>query len=94
MTRSLAVARSMLAISALQLLLLAAAALVLAGRLLTSHRGVETALLGSRGAAGWQLARITVAEIAVVAGSARQAARWPAPDWPAPGRCRVSCKLR
>src|SRR5215469_6307652 len=67
LTRSLAVARSMLAISALQLLLLAAA-LVLAGRLLTSHRGVETALLGSRGAAGWQLARITMAEIAVVGG--------------------------
>src|ERR1700729_2768128 len=66
--RSLAVARSMLAISALQLLLLVAAALVLAGRLLTSHRGVETALLGSRGAAGWQLARITMAEIAVVGG--------------------------
>ena len=52
LTRSLAVARSMLAISALQLLLLAAAALVLAGRLLTSHRDLETALLGSRGAAG------------------------------------------
>ena len=68
LTRSLAVARSMLAISALQLLLLAAAALVLAGRLLTSQRGVETALLGSRGAAGWQLARITMAEIAVVGG--------------------------
>ena len=68
LTRSLAVARSLLAISALQLLLLAAAALVLAGRLLTSHRGVETALLGSRGAAGWQLARITMAEIAVVGG--------------------------
>jgi hypothetical protein len=68
LTRSLAVARSMLAISALQLLLLAAAALVLAGRLLTSHRGVETALLGSRGAARWQLVRITMAEIAVVGG--------------------------
>ena len=68
LTRSLAVARSMLAISALQLLLLAAAALVLAGRLLTSHRAVETALLGSRGAAGWQLVRITMAEIAVVGG--------------------------
>jgi hypothetical protein len=66
--RSLAVARSMLAISALQLLLLVAAALVLAGRLLASHRDVETALLGSRGAAGWQLARITMAEIAVVGG--------------------------
>src|SRR6516225_6304700 len=68
LTRSLAVARSMLAISALQLLLLAAAALILAGRLLTSHRGVETVLLGSRGAAGWQLARITMVEIAVVGG--------------------------
>jgi hypothetical protein len=68
LVRSLAVARSMLVISALQLLLLVVAALVLAGRLLTSHRGVETALLGSRGAAGWQLARITMAEIAVVGG--------------------------
>jgi hypothetical protein len=68
LTRSLVVARSLLAISALQLLLLAAAALVLAGRLLTSQRGAETALLGARGAAGWQLARITMAEIAVVGG--------------------------
>jgi hypothetical protein len=75
--RSLAVARSLLAISALQLLLLVAAALVLAGRLLASHRSVETALLGSRGAAGWQLARITMAEIGglVAAGGALAGAR-------------------
>ena len=68
LTRSLTVARSMLAISALQLLLLAAAALVLAGRLLTSQRDVETALLNSRGAAGWQLARITMTSVREVGG--------------------------
>src|SRR5215470_12185856 len=67
-TRAAGYLQGTVRLGGLQLLLLAAAALVLAGRLLTGHRGVETALLGSRGAAGWQLARITVAEIAVVGG--------------------------
>jgi hypothetical protein len=62
LSASIAVARSMLAISALELLLLAAAALALAARLLAVHREEENALLSSRGAARWQLARITVAE--------------------------------
>jgi len=67
LSRRLTIARSMLAISALQLLLLAAAALVLAARLLTGHREAENALLSSRGAARWQLARITVGEILLLA---------------------------
>ncbi|MGO8958311.1 MAG: FtsX-like permease family protein [Streptosporangiaceae bacterium] len=60
--RSLAAARSLLIISALQLLILAAAALALAGRLLASHRDEESGLLAARGAARWQLARPSVAE--------------------------------
>jgi hypothetical protein len=60
--RSLAAARSLLVISALQLLVLAGAALALAGRLLASHRDEESGLLAARGAARWQLARPSVAE--------------------------------
>jgi hypothetical protein len=67
LSREVAVARSMLVISALQLLLLAAAALALASRLLTGHRAAETALMSSRGAAGWQLAGLTVPEIGLLA---------------------------
>jgi FtsX-like permease family protein len=73
LSRSLAVARSMLAISALQLLLLAAAALALATRLLTGHREDENALLSARGAARWQLARITIAETVLLAAVAAAA---------------------
>jgi hypothetical protein len=58
----LAAARSLLIISGLQLLLLSAAALTLAGRLLASHREEETALLAARGAARWQLIRPSLAE--------------------------------
>ena len=58
----LAAARSLLIISGLQLLLLSAAALALAGRLLASHREEETALLAARGAARWQLIRPSLAE--------------------------------
>ena len=65
--RGLAVARSLLVISALQLLLLTAAALILVGRLLSSYRSAENALLSSRGAAGWQLARITLTETLLLA---------------------------
>jgi hypothetical protein len=60
--RQLAAARVLVVISALQLLLLAAAALALAGRLLASHRDEEYALLTARGAARWQLIRPSVAE--------------------------------
>jgi hypothetical protein len=73
LSRRLSVARSLLAISALQLLLLAAAALALAARLLTGHREEENALLSSRGAARWQLARITVAETLLLAAVAAAA---------------------
>lgn len=60
--RGLVAARSLLIISGLQLLLLAAAALALAGRLLASHRDEECALLAARGADGWQLVMPSVAE--------------------------------
>lgn len=58
----LAAAKSLVVISGLQLLLLAAAALALAGRLLASHRDEESALLAARGAARWQLVRPSLAE--------------------------------
>jgi hypothetical protein len=51
----LAAAKSLVVISGLQLLLLAGAALALAGRLLASHREEESALLAARGAARRQL---------------------------------------
>jgi hypothetical protein len=60
--RSLTAARSLLVISGLQLLLLSAAALALASRLLASHRDEETALLTARGAARWQLVQPSLAE--------------------------------
>jgi FtsX-like permease family len=59
---SLTAARSLVLISGLQLLLLAAAALALAGRLLASQRDDETALLAARGAARWQLIRPSLTE--------------------------------
>jgi hypothetical protein len=62
----LAAAKSLVLISGLQLLLLAAAALALAGRLLASQRDEETALLAARGAARWQLVRPSLAEGVVV----------------------------
>jgi hypothetical protein len=71
---NLVVARSLLVIGALELALLAAAALALAARLLAVHREEEAALLSARGATRWQLARPTLAEtllfgtVAAVAG--------------------------
>jgi hypothetical protein len=59
----LAVARSLLVISALQLLVLAAAALFAVARLLVAQREGETALLIARGATRWQLTRLTATEI-------------------------------
>ncbi len=60
---NLAVARSLLAISALQLIVLALAALTTVARLLAAQREGETALLIARGATRWQLTRLTAAEV-------------------------------
>jgi hypothetical protein len=60
---NLAVARSLLAISALELLVLTAAALLAVARLLAGQREGETALLTARGATRWQLTRLTAAEV-------------------------------
>jgi hypothetical protein len=59
----LAVALSLLVISALQLLVLAIAALLAVGRLLTSQREGESALLVARGATRVQLTRLTAGEV-------------------------------
>jgi ABC-type antimicrobial peptide transport system permease subunit len=59
----LSVARSLLVISAIQLLLLALAALLAVARLLASQREGETALFTSRGATRWQIARLAAAEV-------------------------------
>ncbi len=68
--RQLAAARMLVIISALQLLILAAAALALAGRLLASHRDDEGALLTARGAARWQLVKPSVAEAVLACAAA------------------------
>ncbi len=60
---NLSVSRSLLVISALQLLVLALAALLAVARLLASQRETETALLGARGATRWQLIRMTATEV-------------------------------
>ena len=60
---NLAVARSVLVISALQLLVLAIAALLAVARLLAAQREGETALLVARGATRSQLTRLTAAEV-------------------------------
>ena len=62
-TRSdLRVARSLLAICAVLVALLAAAALLVVARLLAGQREGESAMLVSRGATRWQLARLALAE--------------------------------
>jgi hypothetical protein len=66
----LAVARSLLVISALQLLVLTLAALIAVARLLVTQREGETALLMARGATRWQLTRLTAAEIIPLCGIA------------------------
>ena len=63
--RSLTVARSLLLIGALQMLLLAAASVALAARLLTGQREQESALLAARGMARRQLAGRAAAEAAL-----------------------------
>ena len=60
---NLAVARSLLGISALELLVLTVAALLAVARLLATQREGETALLTARGATRWQLTRLTAAEV-------------------------------
>ena len=60
---NLALARSLLAISGLQLLVLTVAALLAVARLLATQREGETALLLARGATRWQLTRLTAAEV-------------------------------
>ena len=70
---SLGVARSLVLIGALQLLLLSAASLSLAARLLARHREDEAALLAARGATRWQLARPTLAETLLFGGAAAAA---------------------
>jgi hypothetical protein len=59
---NLAVARSLLVISALELLVLALAALLAAARLLAGQREGETALFASRGATRGQIAWLAAAE--------------------------------
>jgi ABC-type antimicrobial peptide transport system permease subunit len=67
LTSTITLARSLFTIGALALLLVAAAALVLAARLLASMRDEESALLRARGATRWQLMRPVLAEALVVA---------------------------
>jgi hypothetical protein len=64
---NLVVARSLLVIGALQLLLVAAAAVMLATRLLAGQRATESALLSARGGSRWQLARLDAAEAVPIA---------------------------
>jgi ABC-type antimicrobial peptide transport system permease subunit len=61
---TLDVARSLLAICAVLLFLLAAAALLAVARLLAGQREGESAMLVARGATRWQLVRLTTAEAA------------------------------
>jgi hypothetical protein len=63
---NLDVARSLLAICAVLLFLLAAAALLAVARLLAGQREGESAMLVARGATRWQLARLTAVEAAPV----------------------------
>ncbi|HEY1918168.1 MAG TPA: ABC transporter permease [Streptosporangiaceae bacterium] len=61
------VARSLLAIAAVQLLLLAAIALAGTARLLATDREGESALLTARGGSRWQLTRLSIAEAVLLA---------------------------
>ena len=67
---ALVVARSLLAIAAIQVLLLAGAALAASARLLAGQRAAELALMAARGGARWQIARITAAEAGPLAAGA------------------------
>ena len=63
---NIVLARSLFTISALELLLVSAAQLVLAARLLAGLRDEESALLRARGATRWQLTRPVLAESLVI----------------------------
>ena len=71
---NIVLARSLFTIGALELLLVSAAGLVLAARLLAGLRDEESALLRARGATRWQLTRPVLAE-ALIIGAAAGAAR-------------------
>src|SRR6202034_3633872 len=60
---NLAVARSLLGISALELLVLTVAALLAVARLLAAQREGEAALLTACGATRWQLTRLSAGEV-------------------------------
>jgi predicted lysophospholipase L1 biosynthesis ABC-type transport system permease subunit len=64
---NLLVARSLLVVAAILLLLLAAVALTSVARLLATDREGESALLTSRGGSRWQLTRLTVPEVTLLA---------------------------
>jgi FtsX-like permease family len=70
---NLVVARSLLLITVLQLMLLAAVAIGLAARMLAGQREEESALLSARGVTRWQLVRLTLAEAVVLATAAAAA---------------------
>ena len=63
---TIVLARSLFTIGALELLLVSAAALVLAARLLASLRDEESALLQARGATRWQMTRPVLAEALIL----------------------------
>jgi len=63
---NLVVAKSLLAVGALELALLAAAALTLTARTLAGQREEESAMLSARGAGRWQLARLAIVEALLV----------------------------
>ncbi len=67
---TIVLARSLFAIAALELLLVAGAGLVLAARLLASLREEESALLRARGATRWQVARPALTEAVVLGATA------------------------
>jgi hypothetical protein len=62
----LVVARSLLAVSELELVLLALAAVALAARTLASYREDELAMLAARGSGRWQLAGLALGEALVI----------------------------
>lgn len=62
----LIVARSLLTVGALELLLLAAAALAMTARTLASQREEESVVLSARGAGRWQLVRLALVEALLV----------------------------
>jgi hypothetical protein len=64
---NLLVARSLLVVAGILLLLLAAVSLTSVARLLASDREGESALLMSRGGSRWQLTRLTVPEVTLLA---------------------------